>query len=271
MERALVISDMHVGSKWGLTPKGKFNEDTNPFQRWVHRSWVDMVRKAKGSIDYLLLNGDLTDGNGMKSYGVEVNTTSLDDQVNWTIELLEPLISNKTKIFGVDGSGYHSGKSTNTDKRVVENFEGVYFKSTLHPNIGGHLIQMNHASGVTNFKREMKETLEYATREHIKAPEVILRGHIHRYTRMEDATITAISTPSWQYPTPFIEKKKANVKWDIGAIVMEFDKNIMKIYPLLYHTPTEVMNDMRGHMEVESKKKGGTSKKWVELQGNRKW
>ena len=274
MNIAVVISDMHVGSRWGLLPRKCFNSETNVFQRWIIECWEDVVKNLKGSVSHILLNGDLTDGTAEKSLGTDAISTDLDDQVNWACELLQPLINDKTKVYGVDGSGYHSGKSTNTDRRVVEHFKGRYSRNTLHLEINNKIIQLSHASAAGNLKREIVNTNDCAHKMGIPHPGLILRGHVHKYIRLEDAYTTAISGPCWQHPTPFIEKRNANAVWDIGLLILEFDSDIVKVYPKIYRIPPDVVKGMRGWTPVMVDKKGmGTksSKKWIEMNKDRKW
>jgi predicted phosphodiesterase len=266
---------MHVGSRWGLLPEKYFNADTNPFQRWVITCWKDMVMNIHGTISSIFTLGDLTDGSNMKSLGVDVTSTDLDDQVKWVCELLSPLVGKKTRVYGVDGSGYHSGLATNTDRRVVEHFKGRYAKNTLHIQIHDKLIQLNHESGASNLQKEADRVLQYAQTSHSLAPDLVLRGHVHRYLRYENSTISAISCPGWQYPTPFIEKRSANTKWDIGLLIVEFDKDIIKAYPKTYNIPSDVIEEMRGYTKIIPSKKPGysmaLSQEWLTTCKERRW
>ena len=276
MERAIVISDTHVGSWWGLLPTRMFNADTNPFQKWVMNCWGDMIKMVGVSVDHIFLVGDLTDGAAMKSAGVDVTSTDLDNQVAWTCELLKPIVGKNTKVYGVDGSGYHSGKETNTDRRIVEYFNGKYEKATLHLKIGNKIIQLNHASGAMRLQLEMDKNKKYAQETHTVLPDLLLRGHVHQYKRVEDASMGAISCPCWQYPTPFIERRSTATKWDIGFLAMEFDKDILKIYPKLYPIPLDVIEQMRGYTNIITKSCGasgnrGTPSGWLKLNRERRW
>ncbi|MCS7009023.1 MAG: hypothetical protein NZL93_03680, partial [Chthoniobacterales bacterium] len=68
-----VLSDLHCGSEVGLMPpRGRLRRGNdvshglNPFQRWLWRCFLDMVKNVRGELRgekaVLILNGDLTEG-----------------------------------------------------------------------------------------------------------------------------------------------------------------------------------------------------------------
>ena len=86
MKDILILSDMHVGSLWGLwppdfeadDPRGdnrlKFIQNHTQKQLWKH--WKTMADKVKPEI--IIFNGDLIDGQQRRSVGREVVASRIE-------------------------------------------------------------------------------------------------------------------------------------------------------------------------------------------------
>jgi predicted MPP superfamily phosphohydrolase len=105
--RIIIVSDMHIGSIYGLAPLTSVPQDKqSPFILWVNDKWLEFSESFYNP-DYLLLLGDLADGSQVKILGSDALTTNLDDQEAMAIEMIKLLVGEKTQIYGINGSGYH--------------------------------------------------------------------------------------------------------------------------------------------------------------------
>lgn len=254
--RLVAIGDIHTGSIYALAPLSSVSQDKrNAFLEWIFECWTDFCQKYKGP-DYLLLIGDLADGSQLKTHGVDAHTTNTDDQVKMAIELLSMITKPKTKVYGVNGSGYHGGEgqATNIDKRVTEGLGGKYKGDILECDIGRELIQVSHGgtgslvNPSTYIQREIRLSKEDAQKRKVKGPTILLRGHQHRfYMIQDDAGVVGILNGCWQYLTPFMTKKSANVTPSFGATIIDIEDGIAKPYRVEYTLPEKVRQSMIGY------------------------
>ncbi len=271
--RIVVINDMHVGHEVGLNPLDSIpKKRETPFNEWVYNRWAEFCEEFHNP-DYLLLNGDITDGHGGIRKGVEQFSTSFNVQVDWSVELLQMLIGDKTKTYSISGSGYHEGDrdSHNAAQSLAERLNGEYMGNIFEfePPDSDELVQIAHGSYAgkmnpyTGLQQEMRLATENALKRHSKCPTILLRAHQHEYIRIERSTIRAIVAPCWQYLTPYMSKKTANKLPDIGGLIMELNENT-KIYPKIYPIPEKINQEMRGFIKLKKRTNREIAKKRTE-------
>lgn len=274
--RIVVVSDTHTGHELGLNPPTSFSEkrrEINPFAKWVWEQWENFSSTFYDP-DYLILNGDITTGCGDINKGIELLTTSFDEQIKWATETLDKIIGKKLKkeaqdrILVINGSGYHGGErhAVNTDRLIAEQLGGTFVGNILELQLNGELLQVSHGSYAgkmnpfTGLQQEMNLASANALRRKNKCPTILIRSHQHEYARVERSTMRGIVTGCWQYTTPYMTKKTANKLPDIGGTIIEIDKGITKIYPRLYGVPEEINEAMRGYRMLQNKKLVETKK-----------
>jgi len=282
--RIVVVSDMHVGSIYGLAPPTSVPHDKqSPFILWVYEQWQKFCRMFSNP-DYLLLLGDLADGAQVKILGSDALTTNLDDQEAMAVDLLQPLLGGSTKIYGINGSGYHGGEgqATNLDRRVTEKLGGEFKNSVFEFDIGLERIQICHGGiGValvnpsTYIQREIRLAKEDAQKRKAKCPTMIVRGHQHRmYSIQDDGGIWGILNGCWQSTTPFAFKRSANISPNIGATIIDIEDGIAKIYRVEFPIPEDVRQAMYGYEVLRErtirKHKDKDRQEWVKLQKQRR-
>lgn len=124
----VVVGDTHIGSIYGLAhPTHIADNRNNAFLKWNFECWTDFCKKYKNP-DYLILIGDLADGSQVMTYGVDALVTDTDEQVEMARLLISMLVGDRTKIYGINGSGYHAGErqATNIDRRIIEVLNGEF-------------------------------------------------------------------------------------------------------------------------------------------------
>jgi hypothetical protein len=260
---------MHVGSIYAIAPLSSIPHDrSNEFLKWVHVCWLDLCKKHFGS-DFVLTIGDLAEGSGAKNLGVDALVTDTDEQVQMAMELLDKIVSDKTTIFGVNGSGYHGGlgQATNIDRRIIEGMGGKYMGDIFEFEVdngkyGSVRIQATHGgSGSSTVNpqayiiREINQSEKDAAKSKTDGPDILVRGHQHRfYTVQDDNGVWGILNGCWQYTTPFMAKKSANITPSIGATVIEIDGGPPKIYREEYKIPKYVRDGMNNYMSLTDKR-----------------
>lgn len=78
--------------------------------------------------------------------------------------------------------------------------------------------------------REILLSKADAQKRKVQGPSILLRGHQHRmFMIQDDAGIYGVLNGCWEYTTPFMVKKSANVSPSIGATVIEVEYKGKKI------------------------------------------
>jgi hypothetical protein len=269
--KIIVVGDTHVGSIYGLASPEDIPENrNNAFLEWIFDSWKHFCNKHKDP-DYLITIGDLADGSQIKNLGIDALATDTDEQVKMTQKLLMMLIpKGVTKIYGVNGSGYHGGEGQGTciDRRIIESIGGEYKGTIFEFEIKNERMQVSHGGAAslvnpsTYIQREISLSKSDAQKRKVKGSTIILRGHQHRfYTIQDDSGIYGVLNGCWQYITPFMSKKSANVTPSFGALIIEIN-DVTKIYRAEYLLPEEVRQAMNGYEKLTEQRK----KEMLEMQ-----
>lgn len=270
MVRMVIIGDTHTGSRWGLNDKEYPEPLSCPFSPWIRKSWEHFATKYHGP-DYLITIGDLPDGSQNITLGVDAVVTSTDEQVEMSARLLKMMLTKKTRVFGINGSGYHGGErqGTNMDRRIIESIGGEYKGDVFEFDVGSDArerIQVAHGGGgasVANpsayILREIRLLKEDSVKRKSKMPTILIRGHQHRFFMLQDdAGVWGVLNGCWEYTTPFMFKKSANITPSFGGVIIDVvDDEPTKIYREEYVLPDEVRMEMNGYevfLEKERKK-----------------
>jgi predicted phosphodiesterase len=220
MKRILVVSDLHVGSKWGLTSK-----KDNSVQRRLFGWWREMVDET-GSVDACIVNGDICDGLNRKEEGEGIEIDA-KDQILEAVDLLERV--DCKKFYGTQGTGYHTKKNPSMDWAVIHSLKGV-FDTELALTIEKTRFHVAHKIGVsgsgqmyhgTPISKEMM--VASLNREQMGKFDVILRGHAHYFFYTGSKSTLAVIGPCWKGRDPYASAN--SLKWnpDIGWMLFEVD------------------------------------------------
>jgi hypothetical protein len=248
---------------YGLaSPKFIPENRANAFLDWIYLAWVDFCNKHKNP-DYLITIGDLADGSQVKNLGVDALCTDTDEQVAMAEELFGMLAPDKTTdIRGINGSGYHGGEGQATciDRRIIEAIGGEYKGNVYDCDIKNERIQIAHGgtgslvNPSTYIQREIALSKSDAQKRKTKGPTILLRGHQHRfYTIQDDSGVYGVLNGCWQYTTPFMFKRSANVTPSIGATIIEIN-DATKIFRVEYLISEEVRQEMNGYEKLIEKR-----------------
>jgi len=104
--------------------KKAYTVESNEVQKALWHEWKRMVRRVRGmgGVDVLCCVGDLVDGVNKKGHGFGLWTTSLLDQADIAIAMLD-MIKYK-RVVGVNGSNYHVGNNLSIDGFIIDKMGG---------------------------------------------------------------------------------------------------------------------------------------------------
>ena len=110
----LVTGDWHVGDKHGILPRNPATKEEggivpSPTQKRMHKQLTKTLETI-GHVDLLLIMGDTCEGKQLKSFGVPLNDSDTDNQVNWAAELYQETFfdyCSPEKVLTIMGTPYH--------------------------------------------------------------------------------------------------------------------------------------------------------------------
>lgn len=237
MTRIVVISDLHCGSRAGLTPpewQYKDNEsdkDRLSFGKQQRHIWnyYDRTIEALKPIDLLVVNGDAIDGKGERSGGTELLEADRIKQV----EIAEKCIGMtgaKVKII-IYGTAYHTGKE--------EDFEKILGDAVCASKVGGHewfdvngiVFDFKHfvSSSViphgryTAIAREALWNKIWASDEMQPDADIVVRSHVHYHRYAGEPGCLMMTTPALQGFGSKFGVRMCSGRVDIGMV--HFDVN----------------------------------------------
>lgn len=261
--RILVVSDLHCGSQWGLWPdRSVILPDgrvvpPNKGQKYILRCWEDLCDRV-GKFDILVVNGDVIDGEQIRSRGVEAMSTLIPAQVSAAVSLLEPLVSKAREAYFIQGTEYHEGIAGQASEAVARELgargpaRGWHSWEVLDLDVGGVIINFSHGISVsqglyrmTALDREgVWSALSSGSRK-CPNPDVIVRSHAHYYAHVEYTDRHVVITPCWQLQTRYMRRRSVyRMIPDIGAVVLEISPSAKRVgedpvsvKKILYHLP----------------------------------
>jgi len=241
-KRILILSDLHVGSLWGLWPQDFTSLDTrtgdrlsyvtNKTQDLLYEHWMKMLRYIyENKVECILFNGDICDGDQWMTKCKGLVTANLKVQSDACVELINTL--PKVPKYFTLGTKYHSIEDRPLEEYIAEKVGGVY-GDDLIVNAGGLRIHMAHAipnSGsswqywTTALARDLLLYSLHDSEEKYGKIDVAVRSHRHNFCEASFGSQMGIVTPCWQTRTIYAVQKDLVTPPDIGWIILEvYDK-----------------------------------------------
>lgn len=249
MKNILLLSDLHVGSLWGLWPpdfetddprsdtnKLIFRQNQTQKKLWAH--WKEMINVLNWDkpVECIIFNGDLIDGQQRRNIGRETVTSRLDVQTEAAIEIIETL-PDVPKYF-TQGTEYHSlPDGSPVEAYIAKQCNGEFGDDLLIDECGirlhvGHPITVSSSSWqyrTTPLARDLLLLALNAAEERYGKVNVVVRSHAHYFCTAGFSSQIGIITPCWQTRTPYAVKKNFITPPDIGYVILRIEnqKNIM--------------------------------------------
>ena len=244
MKNILILSDMHVGSLWGLwppdfeadDPRGdnrlKFIQNATQKKLWQH--WKSMVAKVDPEI--IIFNGDLIDGQQRRSIGREVVTSRIEMQVGACIDIINTL--PKVPMYFTQGTDYHEMPDGSAAEYYIARELGAEFGDDLLIDECGIRMHVGHPISVSTSTWQYRTTplardllllaLNTAEDKYGKV-DVAIRSHAHYFCACSFSSQLGLITPCWQTRTPYAVKKNMITPPDIGYVQLHIEdrRNIM--------------------------------------------
>jgi hypothetical protein len=225
MKKILLLSDLHVGSKWGLWPPNftAKNPRTDMIEEipqnavnkaiWAH--WLKMLASSKKEKpDVIILNGDLIEGAQRKEGGRGLVTPELFTQCAACIKVLRTL--PKVPMYFTAGTDYHQlPDGLSADLYIAETMGGEFGDELVIEECGirifaRHVIGMSQSTWqymtTAPARDQMLLYLNQAEDKYGRI-HVAVFSHRHQFVCSQFASGLALITPCWQGKTVFAVKK----------------------------------------------------------------
>lgn len=238
---AVVVSDLHCGSVYGLLPPGFVTLEGNEvlpnrLQQWLWERWFETqaaVFDLVGDDPFVLIvNGDATEGchHGTK----EVISPDEGDHLEAAIQTLSELAGRAAGVFVVEGTECHT---KHLEHALAKNLKGRIDPETnkaafpkLRIDIHGCRVHAHHHIGTTSrpwlesgqYSIAMAtERMEAAAAGH-RLPTVLLAGHRHRWGQYQSPHGLTVVTPAWQGITRHGRKVVPSAVMHVGLAVLDW-------------------------------------------------
>jgi len=242
-----VVSDLHVGSYYGLCPpivqlpKGGIYRP-NPGQKYLWTVWKRILRRLPDKLDFVIFNGDLIDGGQWKEGGRGLIITSTKYQRDACKEVIHPLLDRvrwRRKKDGTRWKAIHVARGTryHEDKDDMEEFaedigavfgrDGIACRPVVRVRAKDVYVDAWHKiSGAwiyttTALQREHRFDKEAAEKKGYSA-DLIIGGHNHTYNCAGGWGWSCVTLPSMEVQTDWAEEKRPNL-WipDLGGVLIQ--------------------------------------------------
>jgi len=258
----IVISDMHIGSKYGLCPtEGLHTDDTDihptSIQKKLHeRHWLpfwEAMERETGGKAHLHINGDIVDGDWSRLAPHQITNIGLE-QVKLAENLLMPLKSKYGTITAIRGTPTHVGQQGELEEKICEKL-GTVRRGGLHTHwalriqmSNDAIIDFKHHGSVSMPKHATGAAVDTAWQnciiEHMKSkpdakftrpPDMCIRSHGHYYKCSGGGTYLAeersLMTPAWQLMSPYGYKvasgRDSNI--NIGGLLLRVENGKVRV------------------------------------------
>lgn len=261
--RLRVLSDLHVGSVWGLWPPGVRDDDgrdypQNPAQQYLWQAWA-WLRDSAPQPDYVVLNGDLYDGPAWRLPG-EAVSSSLDLQQRALVEVLRNVV-RPGRWWAVAGTPYHEPERVGVVAELLgarRGPAGQLVHDQLYLRLEGLLLEVSHHpdGGPALYRAGLMEregiwALFRAAQRQAHRPDVIVHSHNHQYLCLQQPGLTIVSTPGWQLQTRYALRRRAKA-WlpTIGAVDLLLEEGEQPVVqPHLFDNPLPRIEEVSASAE----------------------
>jgi hypothetical protein len=234
MKTIAIVSDLHCGSKAGLTPPdwriSKAHPAVRAMQEQCWRAYAGMLRKI-GHVDICVCNGDAVDGKGPRSGGTEQREPDMLEQCRQAIACLEAVKADRYLL--TYGTSYHGATAGGEDlEQVVASALEAEIHGHYYLDVEGVTFDLRHAVGGsaiphgrhTAIAREHLWNQLWAERRQVPGAQVVVRSHVHYHTYAGGPGWLALTPPALQAPGTKYGSRLCSGTVDFGIVVFKVNK-----------------------------------------------
>ena len=242
----IIVNDFHIGALDSICPpevkvclteeNGKESQVYHralEIQKEVYNKWI-CVTEACPPLDFLFINGDMTDGRNPKGKGEGLWTENLRAQSIVCVDLLEMLPMKKDVVIRISfSSAYHAGHNPSTDELIYQEFRARGYTNVKVDydwpvQINDMKFHFNHKVGVaqndvTSLEKEMMWAKVHQTEYgHIDG---IIRAHCHIDSHIEKRGMYGWIVPGWKARDEYVKAGGLRYNPTIGCLILHVPEN----------------------------------------------
>jgi hypothetical protein len=240
MKKVLVISDLHCGHLYGLTPPDwqDGNREVLQFQRNLWAFYKSTIEE-NGPFDILICNGDAIEGKSALWGSRELITADRHEQVRMAAYAINE--ARAPVVHLTYGTRYHVGKEEDFESILLDLIEAKEKAAHGHLflRVEDTVLDVKHKVGkstvphgrfTTLFRAAVWNILWAESDERQPRADILIRSHVHYYVYCGDRGKLALITPALTYNSMYgIRECEGTV--DVGLIIFEIDGDNFSYYP----------------------------------------
>jgi hypothetical protein len=244
MKKIAVVADMQCGHIVGLTPPefsaDKIHRKHAKVRKQCWEFYADQARE-RGPFDIVIANGDLIEGKGYRSEGVEIMLPDRMEQSKMAIRCLTEIMSPKTDLVMTYGTAYHTGEGEDFENNIADALGAKSIGAIAHLKVEGVTFEVKHHIGSsqvphtrhTAIARDRLWNILWSERGQLPRADVIIRSHAHYYSYAGGTDWVAMITPALQgYGTRYGARRMSGLV-DFGFIVFTVDNGGFSWEPVI--------------------------------------
>ncbi|UYL64806.1 MAG: hypothetical protein QIT35_gp10 [Methanophagales virus PBV299] len=228
--KILCFSDTHIGSRGGLLRPGFSHNDFSVTSPVGTKMWKILERALKRrDYDAVFFLGDLMHGIPKNSVQTnEVLLPSLELQQAAAIYSLKDILPEDVPKYACTGSHYHDSSEYPLEQKTLEELGFKIVKQFKSVMIGKMFVNLAHGKGTReNLATYLEKTYKMMRSMGI-APQIILRGHYHRFAAIRFQSALAVCLPCLEDSSKRYSMQVSAYPFssDIGVLIIDKDLNI---------------------------------------------
>jgi hypothetical protein len=242
IKRVIALGDTHCGHAVGLTPP-RFNHGDDKAAQLRAECWEWFARTVKllGPPHLLIANGDLIDGQGARSGGVEQITVDRSQQTAMALQVLEAV--NPRNVCITYGTAYHTGEAEDWEAHIADGLRiPCQIGSHEWPEVNGVVFDCKHHVGSssvphgrhTAIARDRLWNLLWAEHDRQPRASIYLRSHVHYFQYTGGVDWLAMTLPALQAAGTRYGARRCSGLVNFGLVV--FDIQPTGAYTWQLHT-----------------------------------
>jgi len=231
MKRLVIVSDLHCGSIFGITPtywQEKRDSKYHKSQKESYQTYLDLTNKWKNP-DILLCNGDAIEGSATRQGGVELITTDRNLQCDMAVKCLE--LWNAKQTLMTYGTPYHTGDTEDFEYNIANRLDAT-IGGNLFFEAEGLVINARHKIGASSIPhgratpllKEIAWNLLNSVTCNEPIADILIRSHVHYHVWVESEGRVAFTTPGLQLKRGRFGSRQCTGSIHWGAIRLGLDK-----------------------------------------------
>jgi len=240
MIRALILSDVHMGSLVGPLPKKSGYQET-PVTEYLSDKFYNIMRGI-GHVDLCILNGDVVDGVNRCEEGMGLYTTDMMEQCELASELVSYIDTDRFEVF--NGTGYHTKVNPSGDDIVCKLLNGNWHDWQDVITLEDIKVHCRHWQPYSKHKwsRCTSQREEAYKMEHDGWDiDIFIRSHTHSFEYSGSSQNLTIGTPCWKGRDAYIEQKKME-RADNGYIILNIDESNYTWEHMIFNVPEKIFS-----------------------------